>query len=312
MSFLCLFVVFLCFGTLVSVYADMKLDCQPGFVSLVWTDTRPQVDTSLYRLGKCLPTRFTPTQAVFKVELTDCEFRQLVTGNDMVYSNDLTYVPSPGSNLDPFSHIVSCTYQRPKDWQPLSYSPAFDIFGQGELVFHMGILNNDLTAPAESFSFPLGSLIPVVASVQQASHQPLQLFVEECVAASTPQLFPNSLAHTIISNKGCFMDSKQSRSRFTPRQKSSEILLFLQAFKFSTADQVYLHCTLVAWDPSGLDKTKKACNYVYGHGWELVDNPSYSYLCDCCESNCNSRQKRSTSTGSHKAVLGPIAIIDGV
>lgn len=57
----------------------MKLDCQSDFVSLVWTETRPQVDTSLFRLGNCFPNSLTPTQAVFTVELDDCKFRQLVS-----------------------------------------------------------------------------------------------------------------------------------------------------------------------------------------------------------------------------------------
>uniref|UniRef100_A0A8C6TTI2 Zona pellucida glycoprotein 3f, tandem duplicate 1 n=1 Tax=Neogobius melanostomus TaxID=47308 RepID=A0A8C6TTI2_9GOBI len=273
------------------------------------------VDTSLFRLGNCLPTSVTPTQAVFKVELSDCKFSLLVTGDRMVYSNSLVYVSSPESDLVPFSHSVTCEYQRLEtDWYPMIYNPVFDILGQGELVFHIGLMNYDFTAPAESASFPLGSLIPIVANVQQMSHQPLQLFIEECVATTTPTLLPNSHTYAIISNKGCLVDSKLSRSRFV-RRESSEILLLLQAFRFSTAgDQVYLHCTLMAWAPAGLDKTRKACNYVQGHGWELVDNPSRSNICDCCESNCNSRRTRSTLFGDHgtmhEAVLGPITITE--
>lgn len=311
-----LFAVFLSFGTLISVYADMKLDCQPHFVSLVWTEPRSQVDTSLFRLGNCFPTSHTPNQAIFTVDLKDCKFMQLVTENRMVYSNYLTYVSSPESHLVSFKHPVTCDYQRPKDWYPMIYNPAFDTFGQEELVFHIKLMNNDFTAPAESSTFSLGSLIPIAARVEQASHQPLQLFIEECVAANTPKLLPNSHTYAIISNKGCLIDSKLSRSRFTPRHKSSEIFLLLQAFRFSTADQVYLHCTLVAWDPTGLNKTKKACNYVHGHGWELVDNPSYNNLCDCCESTCNSRQTRSSLFGDreimHETAIGPITITDSL
>uniref|UniRef100_A0A3B4B886 ZP domain-containing protein n=1 Tax=Periophthalmus magnuspinnatus TaxID=409849 RepID=A0A3B4B886_9GOBI len=291
----------------------MKLDCQQDFVSLVWTETRPQVDTSLYRLGNCFPTSVMATQAIFKVELNACKFRRMVTGDLLQYNNNLTYVSSESQFL-PFSHPVTCVYQRPKDWYPMIYNPFFETYGQGELLFHAKFMNNDFTGPAESFSFPLGSLIPIMASVQQASHQPLQIFIEECVAATTPQLLPNGDKYTIITNKGCLVDSKVSRSRFLPRQKSSQIHALLQAFRFSTGEQVYLHCTFVAWDPVGVDKTKKACNYVQGHGWELVDNPSYSSVCDCCESSCNARRRRSTSFGNHEmvheAVLGPITITD--
>ncbi|XP_072296448.1 zona pellucida sperm-binding protein 3-like [Eucyclogobius newberryi] len=316
MAFFCQFAVFVAFGTLVSVKADMKLDCQPDSVSLVWTETRPQVDTSLYRLGNCLPTSVTATQAVFRVALDECKFRRMVTGDSMLYSNNLTYVPSPESQFVPFDQSVTCVYERPKNWYPMIYNPVFSTYGEGELVFHFEVMNSDFTGPAESATFPLGALIPFRASVQQASHQPLQLFVEECVASTSPQLLPNHEKYTIITNKGCLVDSKVSRSRFLPRQKSSEINGLLQAFKFSTGEQVYLHCTLVAWDPTVLGTTKKACNYVQGHGWELADNPSYSNLCDCCESSCNARRTRSTRLGDremvHEALLGPITITDRV
>lgn len=101
------------------------------------------------------------------------------------------------------------------------------------------------------------------------------------------------------------MDSKISRSKFEPRQKSSELHLSLQAFRFAhggevrwprsikvassfldvglyfenlfantgncytlllVSQQVFIHCKLVAWDPAGLDNTKKACHYDKEHG----------------------------------------------
>ncbi|MEQ2183295.1 hypothetical protein GOODEAATRI_031311 [Goodea atripinnis] len=68
---------------------------------------------------------------------------------------------------------------------------------------------DDFSGPAESTTFPLGSMIPIMASVEQVTHQPLLVLLEECV---------------------------------------------------------YIHCTMAAWDPNGLDNTKKACHYVKDHG----------------------------------------------
>lgn len=58
---------------------DMKLDCGPDFVTLVWTESRSQVDTSLFRLGNCFPTSFSPREAVFSVDVNSCNFRRLVS-----------------------------------------------------------------------------------------------------------------------------------------------------------------------------------------------------------------------------------------
>ncbi|XP_039999946.1 uncharacterized protein LOC120799110 [Xiphias gladius] len=299
----------------VSVYADMKLDCGPDFVTLVWTETRSQADMSLFRLGSCFPTSFTAREAVFSVDLNDCNFRKMVTGDQLIYTNDLTYISSPDSRISPFNHPVLCAYERPKDWYPLIYDPVFNTYGQGDLVFHTGIMNDDFSGPAESTSFPLGAFIPIMASVEQRTHQPLLLLLEECVAAATPELQPETQLYQIITNKGCLVDSKTSNSKFQPRQKSSEIHLSLQAFRFSLGKEVFIHCKLVAWDPIGLDNTKKACHYVKDHGWELLDNPAYSNLCDCCETTCKSRRMRSTASGKvrmvQKSVLGPLIITNG-
>lgn len=41
-----------------------------------------------------------------------------------------------------------------------------------------------------------------MASVEEATHQPLLLLLEECLAADTPQLVPESNVYTVIGNKG--------------------------------------------------------------------------------------------------------------
>ncbi|XP_026169939.1 zona pellucida glycoprotein 3f, tandem duplicate 1 [Mastacembelus armatus] len=298
----------------VSVFADMKLDCWPDFVMLVWTDSRSQADTSLFRLGNCFPTRFTAREAVFSVYFKDCNFRRMVSGDQLIYTNNLTYGVLPNSHNAPFTHPVVCAYKRPKDWYPVIYEPVFNTYGQGDLVFHISLMNADFSGPAETTSFRLGSFIPIMASVDQRTHQPLLLLLEECLASTSPELHPESYLYPIITNQGCLVDSKVSRSKFEPRQKPSEIRLSLQAFKFALGQQVFIHCSLVAWDPVGLDKTKKACHYVKDHGWELLDNAALGNLCDCCDSSCKSRKIRSTLSGmlgmAQDAVLGPLTITE--
>ncbi|KAK1898129.1 Zona pellucida sperm-binding protein 3 [Dissostichus eleginoides] len=191
---------------------------------------------------------------------------------------------------------------RPKDWYATIYDPVFKTYSLGDLQFNIGLMNEDFSGPAESTRFPLGSIIPIMASVVQNTHQPLLLLLEECVAATTPELYPESTMYPIISNKGCLLESVSSRSKFEPRQKSSEIRLSLQTFTFAMGEEVFIHCKLLAWDPNGLDSTKKACHFVEGHGWELLDNLAQSNLCDCCESTCKSRRQRSVASEMESAL----------
>ena len=37
--------------------------------------------------------------------------------------------------------ILCFVSPRPKDWYPLIYDPVFDTYGQGSLVFHVGLMN---------------------------------------------------------------------------------------------------------------------------------------------------------------------------
>ncbi|KAG7273902.1 hypothetical protein CRUP_025963 [Coryphaenoides rupestris] len=215
--------------------SDMKLDCAPDVLTLVWTDTRSQSDLSLLRLGSCYPTSVSLREAMFSVEFNDCNFRRQVG---------------------------------PTEWYPPMYNPALlQTYGQGNLVFSLELMNDDFSGPATSTSFPLGSLIPIKATVAQNSHQPLLLLLDECVATPTPELRPEGATHSVISNHGCLMDSKVARSRFEPRLHPSEICLSMQAFS-----------------------------------WELLDNASSNRLCDCCDTSCTSRKAR-TRTNPLLAVM---------
>ncbi|XP_022052841.2 zona pellucida sperm-binding protein 3-like [Acanthochromis polyacanthus] len=296
------------------VNADMKVDCRPDYMTVVWSDSRSQADTSLFRLGTCVPTSVSAREAVFSVRLDDCNFRTLVTGDHQMYTNDLVYYSPPNSLMPSFSLPVVCAYERPKDWTIRIFDPVFDTYGQDDLVFFIGIMNDDFSGPAETTSFSLGSFIRIMASVEQQHHQPLLMLLDECIATTSPELQHEVALYPIIANKGCLVDSKTSLSRFEPRVKSSEIHLSLQAFRFALGEEVFIHCNLLAWDPNALDHTKKACNYVKAHGWELLDHPTYSSICACCESSCKSRKTRSLTSGKrgveHKAVLGPITIKD--
>lgn len=115
----------------------MKLDCKGGFVTLVWTDGRSQMDTSLLRLGSCFPTSLTDREAVFTVDFNDCNFRRLVsssalrmnhpyrlvthlsspqvTGKLLIYANDLTYITPPYSLIPSYIDLIVCEYERQVD-----------------------------------------------------------------------------------------------------------------------------------------------------------------------------------------------------
>ncbi|XP_029297135.1 zona pellucida sperm-binding protein 3-like [Cottoperca gobio] len=303
-------------------YADIKVVCGKGSINITWKISAELVPhASRLFLGNCKASRLTVLPSgegavQFKNQLTDCKFKRVTKGKRLIYRNELTFRPHQRSKPATLVYPIECVYKRPEGWVPSSQNPGSSISeGKGGLEFHMILLNDQLTGVAKTNVIPLGSFMPIWAAVEQKSHQPLLLLIEECVAATTQELQPGSQVYPIIGNKGCLLESTRGRSVFLPRYHSSSIVVYLQSFKFGLGEEVYIHCKLVAWDPEVLDEGKKACHYVKeNERWELLDDPSQSSICSCCSSTCLSRTKRGVELEPHgftpNSVLGPLIIMD--
>ncbi|MGH0159406.1 UNVERIFIED_CONTAM: hypothetical protein FKN15_037038 [Acipenser sinensis] len=305
-------------GYYISVSTACGVDSVAVRVLLDYSRPALPLDPGGLLLGSCPPSSSSAgnNMVVFQYGLLDCRFMRMVTANVTSYMNVLTYKPTQrGFYQTPFNQAIVCTYTKPAGWTPPVYNPALgDASGFGKLEFTMGIMNDDFSAPRTSSLFFLGSPINIAAAVKQQFHMPLMVYMEECVAASTPELIPSSQTYSLITNHGCFVDGRAGNSRFLPRVQTSEIRLVVQAFKFTQLNtDVYIHCRLLAWDPAQLnDPTKKACSFNQRtRSWELLDNPGRSSVCSCCTSNCNLRKRRDTAEEGlrHTAVLGPLRIL---
>ncbi|XP_027004358.1 zona pellucida glycoprotein 3f, tandem duplicate 2 [Tachysurus fulvidraco] len=290
---------------------DIHVKCGQDSLTVRWKVTESLADTPFkLLLGDCFPSKFSPTadgggEAVFCYRFSDCHFREKKTPDELIYENELTFRPLIKSNTGQLVYPIRCVSKRPF---PV-VKPAFGVLeGQGELTFHLGILNDDLSGPAVSNSFPLGSFINIWASVEQQAHQSLILYMEECVASNTLALEPQSWAYPVITNKGCIVDGKIGASRFLPRNQSSSLVLRLQAFKFGAEQEVYIHCKLAVWDPEDFSEENKACNYNKATGkWELLDDPFQSGLCNCCDYDCVYKTSHPGPKGpAQSSVVGPL------
>uniref|UniRef100_A0A3B1IEX6 Zona pellucida glycoprotein 3f, tandem duplicate 2 n=1 Tax=Astyanax mexicanus TaxID=7994 RepID=A0A3B1IEX6_ASTMX len=291
---------------------DIHVECKSKSVTVTWKVSE-EMATNPARLflGNCLPTEFTPAArgrgvAVFESQLSECRFKERRTQKKLIYENHLTFRPLPKPNPASFTYSVVCSYQR-KTVVCVVCGFAFSSLSLKQSQ------TDDLSGPAVSNIVSLGSFINIWAAVEQQVHQPLILYLEECVATTTQNMSPESLIYPIISNKGCLVDGKFGSSRFLPRYHSSSVFLRLQAFTFAQEQEVYIHCKLVVWDPKNPNEGKKACNYNKERKlWELLDDPSRSDLCSCCDYECGGRMKRGVDSEFHglaqSVVLGPLII----
>uniref|UniRef100_A0AAY4B1Z9 ZP domain-containing protein n=1 Tax=Denticeps clupeoides TaxID=299321 RepID=A0AAY4B1Z9_9TELE len=312
-----LFFFFFAFCFYSAKSGHIQIECGKDFMSVKWmVDEELSAHPNRLFLGLCYPSQFTALpgggQAVFNFSFHDCHIRP-ASVSQITYQAELTYRPHARPQPPVQSYSVACVVERGTDvWIPLFLQPAYGkIQANSNLNFHMGLLNEDLSGPAESNTFAVGSFIPIWASVEQQFHQPLLLLLEECVASTSLALMPGAPVYPIITNMGCLVDGKGRGSRFLPRHQTYAILLYLQAFEFAAGKDIYIHCKLMAWDPAALDFGKKACNYNnQSESWEMLDDPSRNSLCSCCDSNCVYRTKRGAASGGlvQNAVLGPLVI----
>ncbi|CAI5797600.1 Hypothetical predicted protein [Podarcis lilfordi] len=217
------------------------------------------------------------------------------------YSSSLVYrPPSTRSDLysrSPFMERINCTNYdagRLTTPPPQVTTVTGHLSASSGLMFTGTLMNADFSAPSSSSVFPLGSQIHIQFAVQRSFHQPLQVFVDECVAATTPDLSTSPQSYVVIANHGCLVDSRVANSRFLPRQTPEVLHLSLQAFEFVEIDtDVYLHCQVLVWDPAApADHMRKACSFHRDtNKWELLDDPSSS-VCSCCDSTCGATGSR--------------------
>ncbi|KAH0625503.1 hypothetical protein JD844_015047, partial [Phrynosoma platyrhinos] len=218
--------------------------------------------------------------------------RASVTRQMVEYSTHLVYrPPSSRSGLydGPFTERINCTSYEAQPSVPAQVaSVTGQLLASSGLIVTGTFMKEDFAAPSDSAVFLLGSQIHIEFAVQNFFHQPLQIFVDECIAATSPKLSKSLRNYTIIANHGCVVDGKVANSQFLPRRAPEALRLSLQAFEFlGLHTDIYLHCRVSAWDPKVLtEPTRKACSFRRDVSrWEPLDDPTSS-VCSCCDSVC--------------------------
>uniref|UniRef100_W5N6F2 ZP domain-containing protein n=1 Tax=Lepisosteus oculatus TaxID=7918 RepID=W5N6F2_LEPOC len=106
---------------------------------------------------------------------------------------------------------------------------------------------DDWSSPRTSNVFYLGDVLNIEASVSQADHQPLRLFVDSCVATLVPDQ-TSTPRYAFIKNHGCLTDAKTtgSSSQFMPRPQDGKLRMKLDAFRFyqDARSSIYITCLL--------------------------------------------------------------------
>ncbi|XP_035252571.1 proline-rich extensin-like protein EPR1 [Anguilla anguilla] len=281
------------------------------------------VHPSEITLGGCGPVEQDKSdwQLHFVTELHGCGSTQMMTEDSLIYTFSLNYQPKAlvGTPIVRSSEavvLIQCHYPRLHNVSSNALHPTWipyqsTMSAEELLVFTLRLMEDDWQQERASRTFFLGDTLKIEASVVQANHVPLRVFIERCVAYLDPSLAPS---YAFVKEDGCLMDSQLpgSHSMFLPRLQDDKLRMEVDAFRFAQEDRssIYFYCHLkatAASDPYG----GKACSFSPEAGrWLSLSGMD---VCSCCEaSSCVARKGRSLDESAAQwegdALLGPVTI----
>uniref|UniRef100_A0A672FJJ0 Zona pellucida sperm-binding protein 3 n=1 Tax=Salarias fasciatus TaxID=181472 RepID=A0A672FJJ0_SALFA len=270
-------------------------------------------------LGGCPAADTTAHVLQFQTELHGCGSTMTMTEEALVYTFTLTYSPTPIRNTfilktNPVKVGVQCSYQRRHRVSSGGTRPAWNQLSSAtraeqQLHFSLRLMTEDWQSQRPSSVYFLSDVMHVEASVLQSHHVPLRIYVDSCVATTSPSPYSQP-QYSFIGNHGCFADAKLTgaKSYFLPRGQEDKLQFQLKAFKFFSDDKysLYITCRLKASKVSvPIDPQHKACSYLT-EAKRWVASGGDNEVCSCCESSCREpRLKRSLADDAGEDRLAP-------
>ncbi|KAJ8401553.1 hypothetical protein AAFF_G00378700 [Aldrovandia affinis] len=194
-------------------------------------------------LGGCWPTGEDGSAQVlvFETELQGCGSTLTIT-EDSLYAFVLIYEPkalgaTPIIRTNGAVVHIECHYMRLHNVSSNALKPTWipyhsTMSSEEQLVFSLRLMT-DWQLGRSSNMFHLGDVMHIEASVVQANHAPLRVFVDRCMATMEPNMdaVPR---YTFIENNGCPTDANLtgSHSTFLPRIQDDKLYFQLDAFRF--------------------------------------------------------------------------------
>ncbi|XP_061104878.1 zona pellucida sperm-binding protein 3-like isoform X4 [Conger conger] len=266
----------------------------------------------------CKAFPLSDVEYAIQASLHECGTMLTIEEDSLVYSNVLTVSPMATSGIIRTSSVIipiACHYQRRHFVSSGPLYPSWNDFASTTaamdlLDFSLRLMAADGHSKGSSKNHFLGELLRVEASVNLASHVPLRIFIDTCIATMDPDV-NSEPRYAIIKNHGCLSDAKVkgSHAQFEHRSLDEKLQITIDAFVFPEGfpeSEIYITCQLkVTAASQNPDAMSKACSYVGGR-WQSVDGQDS--VCSCCDSTCQGSEAGVLYTRT--LGLGPIGVVD--
>uniref|UniRef100_A0A3B5QWE5 Zona pellucida sperm-binding protein 3 n=1 Tax=Xiphophorus maculatus TaxID=8083 RepID=A0A3B5QWE5_XIPMA len=248
-------------------------------------------DAKYWKDKQCQAVNAGDGEYVIEADLQDCGSKLMVTGNNLIYSNNLMLSPAVGSlgvtRATEAVVPVSCHYKRYSSfslrWKTgiiylfIYFSlNGFLLTGTGNDCF-LCLHADDWSGEKYSNTVYLVGIPccdPRHLEVSYTGLEQRKLFINFCVVTLTAD-FTSVPRYCFIENHGCFVDARDGgvNSIFKPRSTTSKLQFQFDAFLFQDdlRNIVFVTCEV------------KVCNYI-NSSWKNVDGPD---VCQCCKGICS-------------------------
>ncbi|KAI7809605.1 zona pellucida sperm-binding protein 3b [Triplophysa rosa] len=276
----------------VIMHADRFVTGLPVYAEELWLG--PDSVKSKVSGASCGAVKHGENEFAIFAHFRDCGTKLSITKDSLVYSNVLVYspLPSPDGVLYQEGAVIpiQCQFQRRYNVDSAAVAPTWIPFASTVsavdfLDFSLRLMSDDWQYERGSNIYFLGDAIHLQASVTLANHLPLLLFVDQCVATTTPNVKASELQYSFIEFNGCLADSmhSSSRSKFLQRNEGNKLNLLLDAFRFYqvASNLIYITCYLKAIPAAySVSSQNRACSFV-DNRWQSVDGNDQ--VCNSCE-----------------------------
>lgn len=259
----------------------------------------------------CRAVPLGPTEFTIRAQLLDCGTVKLPpTEEKIIYSNVLIYSPEPSPDgllrLDGAAIPVECHYNKfysVNTFPHMGLLPTWASFvlrttADSRIDFNLKLMTGDWRLERESHMYYVGEPVHFEVSSILGNHNPLRIFVNHCVATSTPD--PKAALRYDFIDHGCLADAylTNSSARFLSRAEDHRIQFQLDAFTFyqENANQIYITCHLTAVPSMVNDESKhRACSLI-DNRWRSVDGDDEDCLSCAFPYSLEESHTRASST----------------
>ncbi|XP_015733907.1 uncharacterized protein LOC107321479 [Coturnix japonica] len=185
-------------------------------------------------------------------------------------------------SLDVGLHTVAPAPAAATPSQPCSEEPTVN--------FTLRLLDGDPGATKRPLVLSHGAVLHLEVRVDASPNVSPRISVEQCYGMGSGQQAHPRKIYMVVNSQGCLHGSGLGSVSIQQQRGMSvlHISILAPVLEAEPEEEVYVHCLLSAWGARRHSPMSCFYNDTMAR-WQNAEDPSWSSLCDCCDTRCPPR-----------------------